>query len=178
MLNIYVKVDKNNYINIINKMNFIFDINDFQIENMHLFEKKKNIVVDGIFTKIIYSDKLLSMNGIYLNFPLEITSNQNIYNNKNVYFYSYTKMNAVYIKELSQIEEYIVNYYKHFYNVNKENSMVFAKQLQSGFFKLYREQNTDRKCGTVKYVLKISGIWETKNEIGITFKLLEMYDSI
>jgi hypothetical protein len=40
-------------------MNFIFDLNDFQIENMHLFEKKKNIVVDGIFTKIIYSDKLL-----------------------------------------------------------------------------------------------------------------------
>jgi hypothetical protein len=156
-------------------MNFIFDLNDFQIENMHLFEKKKNIVVDGIFTKIIYSDKLLYMNGIYLNFPLEIQSNQNIYNNKNIYFYSYTKMNIMYIKEFSKIEEYIVNYYKYFYNLNKENSMVLTKQLQSGFFKLYREHN-DKKSGNVKYVLKISGIWETKTEIGITFKLLEMHD--
>lgn len=159
-----------------NNMNFVFDLNDFQIENIHLFEKKKNIVVDGIFTKIIYSDKLLSMNGIYLNFSLETQSNQNIYNNKNIYFYSYTKMNTMYIKEFSKIEEYIVNYYKNFYNVNKENSMVLTKQLQSGFFKLYRENNNDKKGGNVKYVLKISGIWETKTEIGITFKLLEMHD--
>jgi hypothetical protein len=60
-------------------MNFVLKINDFQIEYLHLFEKKKNIVIDGIFTKMIYSDKLLSMNGIYFNFPLEITSNQNNY---------------------------------------------------------------------------------------------------
>jgi hypothetical protein len=157
-------------------MNFIFDINDFQIENIHLFEKKKNIVVDGIFTKIIYSDKLLSMNGIYLNFPLENHLNQNIYNNKNIYFNSYTKTNLNFIKKFSQIEENIVDYYKQFYNVSKSNSLVLTKQLQSGFFKLYREQNNEKKSENVKYVLKISGIWETKTEIGITFKLLEMYD--
>jgi hypothetical protein len=159
-------------------MNFVFDINDFQIENLHLFEKKKNIVVDGIFTKMIYSDRLLSMNGIYLNFPLEIHSNQNNFNNKNIYFYSYTKTNSYYIKELSLIEEYIVNYYKNFYNVNKMNSMVLTKQLQSGFFKLYKEQHNDKTVGKTRLVLKISGIWETKTEIGITFKLLEMYESI
>ena len=56
--------------------------------------------------------------------------------------------------------------------------MVLKKQLQSGFFKLYKEQNNDKKSVTVKHVLKISGIWETKNEIGITFKLLEMYDCL
>ena len=56
--------------------------------------------------------------------------------------------------------------------------MVLSKQLHSGFFKLYREQHNDKKGGNVKYVLKISGIWETKNEIGITFKLLEMYDCL
>jgi hypothetical protein len=31
---------------------------------------------------------------------------------------------------------------------------------------------------TDTFILKISGIWETKNEIGITFKLLEMYDCL
>ena len=159
-------------------MNFIINMNHFQIENLHLFEKKKNIVIDGIFTKMIYSDKLLSMNGIYLSFPLELNLNQNTYNNKNVFFYSYTRNNDNYIKELSNIETNIINYYKYFYNVNKENSMVLKKQLQSGFFKLYREQTNEKKNGNVKFVLKISGIWETKNEIGITFKLLEMYDCL
>ena len=159
-------------------MNFIINMNHFQIENLHLFEKKKNIVIDGIFTKMIYSDKLLSMNGIYLNFPLELNLNQNPYNNKNVFFYSYTKNNDNYIKELSNLETNIINYYKYFYNVNKENSMVLKKQLQSGFFKLYRQQTNEKKNGNVKFVLKISGIWETKNEIGITFKLLEMYDCL
>lgn len=159
-------------------MNFVLKINDFQIEYLHLFEKKKNIVIDGIFTKMIYSDKLLSMNGIYFNFPLEITSNQNNYNNKNIHFYSQSKVNSNHIKELSFIEDNIINYYKYFYNVNKENSMMLTRQLHSGFFKLYKEQNSDKKNGIVKYVLKISGIWETKNEIGITFKLLEMYDCL
>jgi hypothetical protein len=159
-------------------MNFILNINDFQIENLHLFEKKKNIVIDGIFTKMIYSDNLLSMNGIYLNFPLELNLNQNTYNNKNIFFYSHTKNNNNYIKELSLIEDSIINYYKYFYNVNKENSIVLKKQLQSGFFKLYKEQSNDKKSGNVKFVLKISGIWETKNEIGVTFKLLEMYDCL
>jgi hypothetical protein len=89
-------------------MNFILNINDFQIENLHLFEKKKNIVIDGIFTKMIYSDNLLSMNGIYLNFPLELNLNQNTYNNKNIFFYSHTKNNTNYIKELSLIEDNII----------------------------------------------------------------------
>ena len=80
-------------------MNFIFDIKDFNIEKIHLFEKKKNIVIDGIFTKIVYSDELLTMNGIYFDFPLEFKNGPVTYNNRNIHFYPYEPANLEYIKE-------------------------------------------------------------------------------
>jgi hypothetical protein len=158
-------------------MNFIFDICDFNIENIHLFEKKKNIVIDGIFTKIVYSDELLTMNGIYLKFPLDLqtNTNTNTYTHRNIHFYPYSSVNLSYIKQFSQIEEMIINYYKFFYNIRKKNNMVLTSQLYSGFFKLYRDSNEIKP--NTRYVLKISGIWENKTDIGITYKIMEMCDN-
>lgn len=157
-------------------MNFIFDISDFKIENIHLFEKKKNIVIDGIFTKIVYSDDLLTMNGIYLDFPIEIQNSPITYTNRNVHFYPYGQKNLICIKQFSIIEEMIIDYYKKFYNINKRVNLALTNQLYSGFFKLYRDINDFKPIS--QFVLKISGIWENKTEIGITYKIMEMHDDI
>jgi hypothetical protein len=157
-------------------MNFIFDISEFKIENIHLFEKKKNIVIDGIFTKIVYSDELLTMNGIYLDFPLDIQNSPITYTNRNVHFYPYGPKNLTYIKHFSLIEGTIIDYYKNFYNINKRVNLALTNQLYSGFFKLYRDINDIKPLSN--FVLKISGIWENKTEIGITYKIMEMYDNI
>jgi len=156
-------------------MNFIFDIKDFNIEKIHLFEKKKNIVIDGIFTKIVYSDELLTMNGIYFDFPLEFKNGPITYNNRNIHFYPYEPANLEYIKDFSRIEENIIHYYKYFYNINKKSNLALTNQLYSGFFKIYREPSHLNE--RAKYILKISGIWENKTEVGITYKIIEMHET-
>ena len=56
-------------------MNVIFDINNYNVENVVFLETKKNMLMDGIFTKIIYSDENVSINGIYLSFISELVLN-------------------------------------------------------------------------------------------------------
>jgi len=46
-----------------------YDIGFFQIKNIYLSETKKNIIMDGKFTKIIYSDELITTHGIFLKIP-------------------------------------------------------------------------------------------------------------
>lgn len=54
----------------------IYDVEYFQIKNLFLLDTKKNIIMNGKFTKIIYSDELITINGIFLN----ITFASNYYN--------------------------------------------------------------------------------------------------
>ena len=55
-------------------MNLICDVNMFQSTSLNFLDTKKNMVIDGFFTKIIYSDATVSLNGLYLHCPLESVS--------------------------------------------------------------------------------------------------------
>ena len=52
-------------------MNLACNISDFEIENTFFLDIKQNIIIDGTFTKIIYSTSNVSFNGIYLIFPIK-----------------------------------------------------------------------------------------------------------
>jgi hypothetical protein len=43
----------------------------FQINHIFFLDTKKNMVIDGKFTKIVYSDSVVSLNGLYIYCPLE-----------------------------------------------------------------------------------------------------------
>ena len=47
-------------------MNIVLNVTDFLIEHVYFLDKKVNIVFNGVFTKIMYSNELFLMNGIYL----------------------------------------------------------------------------------------------------------------
>ena len=46
-------------------MNVVLDLNDLHEQYICFLETKKNIVIDGYFTKILYSNDIVTMNGIY-----------------------------------------------------------------------------------------------------------------
>lgn len=52
-------------------MNLLCNVSTFQPQNICFLETKKNMVIDGNFTKIIYSDAIVSLNGLYISCPLE-----------------------------------------------------------------------------------------------------------
>jgi hypothetical protein len=108
---------------------------------------KNSIIENGTFTRLIYSDHFMTLNGMYIWFDsIELSQREMIEIlielEKTILF----KIDVVHKNAQYKIREYL----KH----------LTAKSLDE--FKL-------NKC-----ILKISGIWETKIEYGITFKFLEL----
>jgi len=62
--------------------------------------------------------------------------------------------------------------YKQYNKINKTFELVLGKQLSTGQIRVYHESHNKNKNN--KYVIKISGIWETRDKIGLTYKILEL----
>ena len=78
------------------------------------------------------------------------------------------------------MEKQILDYYKEYYNSKKTPVYSLHNQLYSGNTKVYKSFTTGEFPGppgltplSKKYVIKISGVWETERNIGITYKFLE-----
>ena len=144
-------------------MNLIHKIDSFEVNNVFFQEKKKNIIMDGTFTKLLYSMPNISILGLFFDF----TINGKIINNK-LYAFNVNENNNT-INELVNIEKKLLKMYTTIYNIDKRVVSILKNNLFQGLLKVFTKREIVKK----KYVLKISGIWETSSEIGITYKLLE-----
>ena len=141
--------------------------NDFLIQNIYFLEKKANMIMDGFFTKIIFTNSFMTMNGIYL----KLTIQKSPFKTPSYFLQFDTNSHKELITRISNIEKQILLYYSIFYGIQKTHVYHLRTQLQQGSIKYYRSLYNDDK--NTEYYLKISGVWENQNEIGITFKLLE-----
>ena len=126
-------------------------------------EKWQNIHKNttGNYTKIIYSTKYFTMNGIYLTFPIVPSIIQ-----KNYITLSISDLSDDFLYKIKSIESACLSYYAEFFSIIKQPMYHLFNQLMSGNIKYYRENN-----GSQLY-LKISGIWDTEIEYGITYKII------
>ena len=142
-------------------MNILLNINDICIENIFLMDKVRNTVLENSdFTKIIYSNEFIGLNGIYLkiifiNFKIENFNNKTKYNLNN-------ESNNIIIEKLCNIEKKILQYYNK--NINHQYNL--QKQLYNGIYKCVINDNK------LFVTLKISGIWQNQNCCGLTFKFI------
>jgi hypothetical protein len=74
-----------------------------------------------------------------------------------------TMLNRIYV-----IETEILNKY----NSTKKQKKLLYETLSSGVIKLYPNKEDDILNISNSFTLKISGIWESDTEYGITYKLL------
>ena len=144
---------------------------ELKIESINFLETRNNILMDGTFTKIIYSNYDIILNGIYLRIPF----------NDYIYDKSYSritlknnKTNKDYINIISKYEYYILNYFKHINSCLKIQKCLLKDQLSSMNFKVYRENYPNNNING-DIVLKISGIWENESEYGLTYKIMETF---
>ena len=156
-------------------MNIVIQPSQFNTNYVFLLEKKDNIVFEGIFTKILFSNELFTMNGIYLNFKLEPTKATDAANKPMMCFQPYNKNNLLSIQQISNMEIDILEHYQKMNQSNKGINNVLSKTLYTGVIKLFNTGSvpgiktaTEPVC---KLCIKISGIWETADEIGITYKV-------
>ena len=109
---------------------------------------------------------------MYLYIPLLVSEKKNNENVHSRYMNMSNKQNLSIIHDLKTIEKLLLQNYKQYNNINKHFEFVLSKQLSSGQIRVYHENNHKQKINN--YVIKISGIWETSNKIGLTYKILEL----
>jgi len=159
-------------------MNISIDLQKVSILNIFFLDKKMNIIIDGNFTKILYSNDYFTMNGLYVLFPIEASSIEKNANKNLLKLNPYQNNNNIIIQEFAKLEARIIEYYKNTYKCKGKTVNYLSRQMYSGSMKLYKEFNsTDGKKSNVQYIIKISGIWETYDEVGITYKLIEVNEN-
>lgn len=174
-----------------NIMNIILSESQFNIENLYFMEPIVNTIMDNsTFIKIIYSNKLVTLNGLYLTMNINITSNE-MYFKKIKYtydvsnIYNTTIMNKIYSIESNILDKYVCS-------KSKAKKYVIYDTLKSGIVKIFPNQpniyinsNNSNSSSDITthnrhhnnnhtnthFILKISGIWENETEYGVTYKL-------
>lgn len=158
-------------------MNMLLYSNDFNILNVFFSDKKTNMIMDGVFTKIIYSNNCISMNGVYIDFPIKNIMSKT--NSKNIIQLDIINNKDI-IQQLVDIEKQLLHYYVQYFSLssekhpniqNKTITYTLNNQFKNGAIKYYKEYDYSQKPSS--YFIKFSGIWENQNEIGITFKIIE-----
>jgi len=158
-------------------MNIYLNINDVRdttkninvCDNIRYLYPKKNTIMDGEFTKILYSKEYVTLNGLYLCLPITLEKNNNYENH--VRYIVNTSNNMSIVQDLKNLEINILNNFKIYAKKQKLLELVLSKQLNTGCIRVYHDHKNKKKN---KYVIKISGIWETEQKIGLTFKILEL----
>lgn len=127
-------------------MNLVLDYNKYNVNNVFFYEPVKNTVMeDSKFIRIIYSDALIILNGLYL--KINKTDKKKTDNIDKL------------LKNIELLEKNVLNKY----NSNKVKITKIKDHLQ---YLIKKNENLDI------FILKISGIWETEQMIGITFKFI------
>lgn len=153
-------------------MNLLISTNQFQNQYLVFLDRRENMIIDGIFSKILYSTSYMILNGLFISFPLVYSKKQ--FSKLNIDFDVF--INKELIKKIAEIEKSILNHYIEFYNIQHKtiNSDLYQK-LQSGSIKYYSSNKypNEVKKFNYEYYIKISGIWETNHQIGLTYKIIE-----
>jgi hypothetical protein len=164
-------------------MNIILDYNQIEYKNIYFNEPIENTIINnGYFIKLIYSNNDIILNGIYLDLKLKIKSKDFFY--KKIRFNFNYDDNANLINNLIKIEKNILSTY----NSTKKHKLVVEKIFRENFIKVYPlfNNNSNNIIGELtqeklreldhsrfnNLVFKISGLWETSSEVGLTFKIL------
>jgi hypothetical protein len=140
---------------------------------------QNSIIENGVFTRLIYSNSDIIINGIHL--YVEIPMN-----------HVYRENNRLKIKKENDMLNfmfYIENVILQKISVNKIKTYKLKDYLKNGFIKYSDDKdidfnselsnketinsNSNDNCNnSFKFILKISGVWENMNEYGLTFKII------
>jgi hypothetical protein len=148
-------------------MYVVLDINDFNINNIFYQEKVKNTVMDNSnFLRMIYSNELFILNGIFIKFDLQLETIEKSFNKYKCLFDIKTHHDM--ILQFSAIEKHMMDKYG---STTKTPIYRIAEQLNNGFLKIFNEAECKEKN---EFILKIYGIWETECEYGLTYKFINI----
>tara|TARA_A100001035_G_C27743406_1_gene482765 strand:- start:281 stop:733 length:453 start_codon:yes stop_codon:yes gene_type:complete len=134
--------------------------------NKYLFLEpiENTIIKDSIFHRIILSNNLICMNNINIKLELTNVPIEKYYNK----YKCLIDINSDIFRKIVFIENSILS------SINIENKIKklnIFEQLNTGSIRIFSQDELENKTySKFNIILKISGIWETKEEYGVTFK--------
>ena len=141
-------------------------MNNFNKDNIFLLDPIKNFVIDNAyFYKLIYSTDILSLNNIL--FIIKLT-NITLYKSGNKYklVFDNNTDNRREIERLYKVENDILSRTK----LSGVPVMDLFDNLKSNSLKLYTKHVLPERLNEIYVNIKISGIWKTNKNYGITYK--------
>jgi hypothetical protein len=149
-------------------MNLVLRSEQYNVDNVYFCDMiKNNIIINGNFIRILYSTSKFTMNGIYI-----LLNFENFYIEKYYNKYKYTfdiKVNSELINFVRNVE---IDILTKLNICDKCPVYKIYDQLKIGGIKII----TDKIEFNENIILKISGIWETDTEYGITYKFINILD--
>jgi hypothetical protein len=138
----------------------------FNQNNIILEDKQKNIILDnGDFYRLYYSDESVCLNGVFINFRLKNAMIEPYFNKIKCSFDG--PSNKKTINYLKNIEKSILQTI----TIPGKKICRIEEQLSNCFIKIFSDSDKiKKKFEKLNILLKISGIWQNKNEHGITFR--------
>ena len=156
-------------------MNLLLLPNQVERHTLYFDAAQPNIVMaNSEFSRLIYSNNFLSTSGLLALLHLDVTSHSIYYNKHRLYFKTDSEFNLRTVMDLQNLETLILN---SFYAPDKVSVHKLRRQLSNGFIRIYSEDKITRS-GIIALSLKVSGVWCTESEYGITFKFTLHQDSL
>jgi hypothetical protein len=146
-------------------MNISLNKEDFSIDNVYFYEPIKNSIIENSsFIRLIYSNELMAINGIYIKIDFDNVTKTNDFSKQKITIN--INDNAKIINYIKSIESEILQKI----NIQRKRKIYkISEQLMTGYIK----HLIDNKYAN-SFILKISGIWESENDYGLTFKFIEI----
>ena len=150
-------------------MFLIIQPKDFNKHYLMLSEKtKNNIMSDGWFYRLYYSDEEGTSKGLFLGFELKHVTVDKYFNKLKCTFDH--QQNANIIGFIKAVEKSILDIMPE--KRHKKPTYRIEEQLQNNFIKIFynNQQTMPRNYDSVKLLFKISGILTGTKEYGVTFR--------
>ena len=147
-------------------MNLVKKIEQYNEDNIFFCEPiKNNIMIEGNFIRILYSNNNIVLNGVYLLITINNFICEKYYDKYRCVFN--TILHHDLIQNLKNIEENILNKI----NIkNKTPQLKVNEQLKNGNIKIFNDIPDKQSC---MFILKVSGVWETQYNYGLTYKFVK-----
>jgi len=142
--------------------------NQYDINNVIISEKtKNNIMTNGDFYRLYYSTEDIILNGLHISFELKNISIEKYFNKiKCIFDNNDYNNNTVFL--LKNIEKRLLERYR---GINRECVYRIGEQLENKFIKIFDDNYISiKRYKSIKFVLKVSGIWSSQNDFGLTFR--------
>ena len=151
------------------------NIDDFDKEKILINNKiRNNIITNSFFYRVYSTDSEFISNGIVIDFYLKDVKFEKYFNKCKIIFNRHSNTDIV--KKLNKIENDLLSSL----NIEKRKKKFLIKeQVDNHFLKIIHDKGLNRdkvnkSMSNCRFIIKISGLWESKLEYGLTFRCIKV----